>query len=438
MIYLRISMVVAFLVFTAYALPGDTSSTAASNERRFQETLRTLIVAAKNNPGLKAADAKAQSTAVSASGKKSLDPPLVAVDFYQAPVKSFPNPFKEQMEYDYSLQQMIPFPGKLGAMADAQRKRTEMLRADRQTLEQIIVRNVKTIFYDVYLKYRQMEINHETRALVRGFVDIAAKQYEVGMGKQSDVLRAQTELSSLANDSIVLIQQRKSMEGMINALCARPVNTEIGVIPEIVPAIPDYDLNALLILSEKNRPELKSMFSNIEMQQAEHAAARKEYMPDFMVRGTYKQMVERPDAWSVMIGATVPIAPWSSAKYASGTASADANINAARSEFLNMKNMIASEVNDALLKIRSSMERLKLSKETAIPQAQQTLESALAAYWAGKQEFLMVLDIQRMLVMAKLDYHMAVMALMDSQSQLERAVGLNSDEIDKSFERGNK
>ena len=42
-----------------------------------------------------------------------------------------------------------------------------------------------------------------------------------------------------------------------------------------------------------------------------------------------------------------------------------------------------------------------------------------------------------MLVMAKLDYHMAVMTLLDSQSRLERAIGLSIDEINKSSERGN-
>jgi outer membrane protein TolC len=82
------------------------------------------------------------------------------------------------------------------------------------------------------------------------------------------------------------------------------------------------------------------------------------------------------------------------------------------------------------------MERLKLSKESAIPQAQQTLVSAMAAYKTGKEEFLMLIDIQRMIAMAKLDYHMAVMNLLDSQSQLERAVGLSIDEIGQSLKGG--
>jgi outer membrane protein TolC len=342
------------------------------------------------------------------------------------------------MEYDYSIQQMLPFPGKLGAMAKAENKRTDMLKADRNTMAQDLVRNVKSLYFDLYLKNRQIEINSETRTLVRGFVDIARKQYEVGMGKQSDILRAQTELSTLGNDSIVLVQERKSMEGMLNALCNRPVTIEIGYIPEIDPDLPALELSALMAIAEKNRPELRSMQTGIEMQQAERLAVQKEYLPDFMIRGMYKQMMQSNDDWSLMIGATVPIAPWSHGKISSGTMRTDANIRLAQSDRENMINMIASEVNDALLKVESAKERLMLSRESVIPQAEQTLESALSAYRTGKQDFLALIDIQRMLVMAKLDYHMAIMTLLDSQSRLEHAVGLSLDEIDKKIEKGDR
>ena len=432
-----ISFCVLTLASTTFSQQDSASSRFLDNYRTMKSQLNGIIdKAMKNNPTLKAAGNKIDAAKASERYAKSLDPPLVAVEFYQAPVTGFPNPFRDQMEYDYSIQQMFPFPGKLGSMARAEQKRTAMLSADQQTQQQDIIRNVKTLYFELYLKNRQSEINHETRALVREFVDITRKQYELGMAKQSDILRAQTELSSLGNDSIVLVQQRKSMEGMLNALCNRPVTTEIGFIPEIEPALRDYDLSALLALAEKNRPELKSMQYDVEMKQAERLASGKEYLPDFMVRGTYKQMTTLPDDWSLMIGATVPIAPWSLGKNAAGNSRGDANVKTSQAELDNMKNMVASEVNDALLKVKSSMERLTLSKESAIPQAQQTLVSAMASYRTGKEEFLMLIDIQRMLAMAKLDYHMAVMNLLDSQSQLERAVGMNLEDIGQSIKGG--
>jgi len=404
----------------------------------YRDSLHALTVAARQNPRLAAADARVQASSASVKIQKSLEPPQFGFEFMQAPITSFPNPFKDQMEYDYSIQQMLPFPGKLGAMSKAEQRRTEMLRADRLTEEQTIVRTVGSLYAELYLKDRQLEINRETQTLAHEVVAVARKQYELGMAGQPDVLRAQSELAKLGSDTIVLIQQRRSMVGMLNALCNRAVATEIGLVPEIDPVSQEYDLNALLALAEVNRPELKSMQSGIDMQRAELAAARKEYLPDFMVRGTYKQPMHTRDAWSLMVGATIPVVPWSLRKTSAETVRSNANAQTAQGERDNMKNMIASEVNDALLKVQSSEQRLRLSRETLIPQAQETLESTLAAYQTGKREFLMLLDTQRMLVMAKLDYHMAAMSLLDAQSQLERAVGLSIDEIDKSTRKGQR
>jgi outer membrane protein, heavy metal efflux system len=407
-----------------------------SNSRPFYAILQMLLDSAKSSPQLKAADATVQAAAAAVKGKRSLEPPQIAVEFYQSPLRTFPNPFNGQMEYDYSIQQMIPFPGKLGVMAKEEEKRAEMLKSDRTTLERDIILRVKSFFYELYLKNRQIEVNHETLALVRNIVAVSLKQYELGMGRQSDVLRAQTELSTLANDSIILVQERRSMEGMLNAVCNRPVDAPIGFIPRIDPAAPDFSLDRLLAVAEKYRPELASMERNVEMRQAQRSAARREFLPDFMVRGMYRQMMMTQDSWDLMIGATVPIAPWSFYKYSSGSTAAAADERSAWSEKKNMENMIAAEVNDALSKLQSARERLMLTRKTTIPQAEQAFQSALAGYQTGKQEFTMLIDVERMLVMAKLDYHMAVMTLLTSLAQLERAVGMDIAEIERIAQGG--
>jgi len=56
-----------------------------------------------------------------------------------------------------------------------------------------------------------------------------------------------------------------------------------------------------------------------------------------------------------------------------------------------------------LLKVESAKERLMLSVSPSFRKQSKRLKAHLAAYRTGKQEFLMLIDIQRMLVMAKLD-----------------------------------
>ena len=88
-----------------------------------------------------------------------------------------------------------------------------------------------------------------------------------------------------------------------------------------------------------------------------------------------------------------------------------------------MRNMIASQVKDALARVASSQAQVDLIKNTIIPQARQTMQSALSGYQSGKGDFLMLIDTQKMLLMAQQDYHMAVMSLITNQANLERAIG---------------
>jgi outer membrane protein TolC len=411
------------------------NSVAYDSEQRLQlfttHLSEFIDLARTNNPLIKAANSKIKAAFASVMYQRSLDAPQVGIEFMQSPVRYFPIIFMNQMEVDYSIQQMVPFPGKRNAMANAEQKRKEMLDMDKSTLEQDIIRSVKSAYYELYLIYRKMELNSENQILIKNFEEIARKQYEIGLGKQADVLRAQTELASLANEEIILKQNLKSAEAMINVLCNRPVTMEVGFILEIEPKAVDFNLDDISHLSEIHRPELKSMELNTQMKKAELYVAQREYYPDFMVRGMYRSMMDNRDDWALMVGITLPIAPWSSHKFSSAVEKTNENVFQSEFEYNYMKNMVSSQVLDALTKINSSYERLTLNKLTVIPKAQQTLESAIVSYQTGKQDFMLLIDIERMLIMAKQEYQMAVMNFFYSQAQLERAVGLSIEEMEK-------
>jgi outer membrane protein TolC len=375
------------------------------------------------NPNLKATAYKAEASKA-AVGTIKLDPPLVAVDFYQAPITSFPNPFKKQMEIDYSVQQMFPFPGKLESMANTELNRSKMLGAEQQVSNQEIIRLTKIAFYEIYLTDRLLDINSINQSLIRNFITISEKQYELGIGQQTDILRAQTELSKLMNDSIALLQSRQSASAMINSYRNKPIDTRIDIIPEISPELtPVETVDSMLLVADKDRPELKSMQYNIEMQSSELLNAKKEFYPDFMVRGMYKQMIDQRDDWSLMLGLTVPIAPWSNGRYSAAVSRSNALVKQSQAEYDNMRNMIASQVKDAMARVSSSQAQVDLIKNTIIPQARQTMQSALSGYQSGKGDFLTLIDTQKLLLMAQQDYHMAVVNLFTNQVNLERAIG---------------
>ncbi len=386
--------------------------------------------ALQNNPQLRAARDKSSSARTRVSQVTAWEPPQVGVEFFQTPVQSFPNPVKDGMETDYFIQQMVPFPGKLSAMGRAAENSANMTDQDYQALERKVIRDLKSAYYELYLAQRKIQVNTENQDLLRKFVEIARKQYEVGMGSHHDILRAQTELSTLVNDGLVLVQEEKVVESMINTILSRPANAPLGTVPDIETDIPQWTFEQLRPLAIESRPELKSMNFGIEMTKADLSAARREYFPDLMVRFAYKKMNQTsPDFWDAMIGVSIPLAPWSSGQYTSRVEENEVNVRKAQNDYQNMLNMTLYEVQDALVKVQTSQSSVLLYKNTVIPQAEQTLESTLSAYQTGKTEFLMLIDAYRMVLMSRLDYYMAVMNYMSNQAQLEQAVGLSIADI---------
>ena len=413
------------LIFIVIALI-DTSY--AQTQKTYLDSL--VAEALQNNPQLKSASRYALAQRQRVNQVSSWDPPQVGIEFYQTPISSFPNPLKDGMETDYSIQQMFPFPGKLSAMGNAAENNARMYQSQFKALERKIIKDVKTAYYEYYLVKRKISLNKENQELLRNFIEIANKQYQVGMGKQPDIIRAQTELSTLINEGINLNKEKVSVSAMLNTLLSKPVNSPLKDVNEIYSDIPKWTFEQLSNLSYESRNELKAMNYNIEMNKSELHASKLEYYPDIMARLMYKNMTGTSnDFWSAMVGISIPLAPWSQSKFISKVEENELNIKSAEEQYANMKNMVSYDVQDALVKIESNRNLVELYKDTSIPQAQQTLESTTAAYQTGKTEFLMLIDAYRMLLMVKLDYYMAVMNFMDSQAALEQAVGLTIPEI---------
>src|SRR3990172_738924 len=404
---------------------------AFSQEEKKPLRLDGLVKEAlENNPQLRAARHQTAAARTRVDQVTSWDAPQFGVEFFQTPVQSFPNPLKNQMEMDYFIQQMFPFPGKLSDMGKAAENNANMMDQEYNALEGKVLRELKSSYFELYLVQRKIQINAENQDLMRRFVDIALKQYEVGMGKQPDILRAQTELSTLINDGLNLQKERAVIESMINTILSRPANAPLGFVPEIEKDIPRWTFEQIRPLALESRPELKAMNFNIEMNKSELSLSKKEYFPDLMLRFMYKDMaMTKNDFWSAMLGISIPLTPWSSGKYTSKTDENALNVRKAEEDLTAMKNMTLFEVQDALVKVQTNQNLVLLYKNTVIPQAEQTLQSTVAAYQTGKTEFLMLIDAYRMLLMAKLDYYMSVMSHMASQAQLEQAVGMDISEI---------
>src|SRR5437867_6864083 len=116
------------------------------------------------------------------------------------------------------VSQEIPFPGKLGLAAEEARREAD---SERQNYRSIVLEKtsqLKTAYYDWYFAAKAIEIISKNRDLLDRFEQIARARYSVGKGIQPDVLKAQVEVSGLAQQLEILEQKKLVTEARIRAL----------------------------------------------------------------------------------------------------------------------------------------------------------------------------------------------------------------------------
>lgn len=395
----------------------------ASHANQLQDWLNEAM---SKNPSLTSSQLSADAAKEGATSKRAWDPPQVSVELFQTPVAGFPNPFYQQQEVDWSVQQMIPFPGKQAAMARPESLRGNMMLAEKRTRSNRLVRQFTATYWELWGIEERLRLDAQRIRILSEIADIAKRQLESGMAAQTEALRARSELTSLRLDSANISRSRKSMQAMLLALMARPEGQELDSIePPLLPMIPTIQNFTAAI--DSSRPDVAGMRVSSQMNQAMAEAAGLEKLPDFMVRGMYKQMVGMDrDYWSLMVGMTVPVAPWS----LSGTNATvrQRKIEARRDqmEAVAMRNMAVAEARSAASELEIALASIKEMDSTLIPQADQAWQSAYSTYRNGKGDFLMLLDTYKMSLMVREERIMAVMKAMQSKASLDEALGTNT------------
>jgi len=184
---------IAFLLFIFMTLSASLGA----------EQLNILISDAMiHNPQVQAAKLQVAGQRSQFWQAISLDPPQIGIEYMQSPAGTFPDPGKDQMERDFFVQQMVMFPAKYPLMGRMARLSSDMAEQEYQSARRKAVRDVKAAYYMLYVAQEKRTLYDEMIELVAGFVQIARRQYENGMGQQADWLRAQTELATLRNQRL--------------------------------------------------------------------------------------------------------------------------------------------------------------------------------------------------------------------------------------------
>ena len=353
--------------------------------------------------------------------ERFLAPPMAETQIWQWPLNTF-NPLNTNM-YMFTVTQELPGRGKRTLRAAVAEKDVTLAETDVAVRARQIVNGVKQAYANLFVSRRAVDIHLASVELLRQFADISQVKYTTGRMSQQDVLKSVVEISRLHDDLIKFKQQADLAGARLNILLDRPADAPIG------PLIDPYERVLLPAAAELQRlaleqqPELQGARVQVERAQAELAVAERAYKPDFSVMGGFMLLPNQTDAWLGKFAVTWPRAPWSRGRIDARVAEAKAAVETAKARQHAMETAVRLAVQDAYIRVKAAEQRAALLRTTILPQSQQILEVARVGYQTDRVDFLALLDNERTLLDAGLEYFRAVSDLEQALADLERALG---------------
>jgi len=171
----------------------------------------------------------------------------------------------------------------------------------------------------------------------------------------------------------------------------------------------------------EHAPELNAAKSAVHGGESMVALARREYLPDFVVRADYMNKASLLPEWEVGVGIKVPL--YFATKQRAGVDEAMATLAEMHSEHQNAAVSVQARIRDLYARAQAAEHLIALYHTTVIPQAHLALESATSAYSVNKVDFLTLLNSFTVMLEYEMRYHEELSNFQKAVAELEAVVG---------------
>ena len=380
------------------------------------------------NTGLKVLEHRLAAFEARVPQAGALEDPMLRLDLMNVPTSHLDFDSTPMSGKQLTVSQRIPLPGLLNAREQAAEYAAGAAREVLSDREGAIVNLVKQGYYALAFLDRAIEVTGKNRALFQDLIRIAQTKYVVGRGLQQDVLKAHVSLSALKDRLIRLKTERRLAQIRLNRVLNRPLRTTVDTPDEVRPESLDLSLEEIRRHAMAHRPLLKEIDQTISRWTAAEQAARRAGRPHLTFLLGYRQRapvgsdpVEGSDFLSFGVGLNLPI--FNGRKRDSQVAEARAQVRMGQAQKEDASREILFRVEEIYLEIEQHWREAELFRTAILPQAQQSLESAMTGYQVDKVDFLTLLNNQVSLFNFEIEYYRHVIQREKKLAELEAVVG---------------
>ena len=272
------------------------------------------------------------------------------------------------------------------------------LMAERYAL----IGDVRAAFYEVYFLQRRADILAEVVRLADQAADLGRKNYESKQISRLDAIQLEVEQERFRADAEAVDQELPAAFRRLAAVTGDPrLAGRVLRVPDDA-VLPAYDLDRVREVVLAVHPAIQSARAGVDRAHFAVRRAEAEPIPNVtLTTGYTRQNQNRSNDW--MIGMSVPLPLWNRNQGAIRTARAE--FGAAHQEIGRVENELAEQVAIAYRTYASSRQRAERYRTAILPRAEETYDLSLKAFRGGQFEYLRVLQAQRALAEARLEFN---------------------------------
>ena len=246
---------------------------------------------------------------------------------------------------------------------------------------------------------KAIDVANENSKLLNEVAKVVRTNYSVAKASQQNLFKVELEITNL-NDKIVELKNKEnSLLAIINAQLLR--KQDVPVYTDDLPSIKyyEYTQKQLDSMSVHNRPFLTGIELAKQKAVLQEKLARYDFYPNFNFSIQYSQRdriaatnMPLADFASFFIGISLPFNY--GGKVSSKIEESEAMQNMYNEQYNLSLQVLNSNFGSSVSKLNSLRERIKLTEDAELPQAQQTFSTSLSSYQVGQVDFINVIDAQ--------------------------------------------
>lgn len=420
-----ICAVAPFVLALSIVCQGQTDTPVVSSQAPAVAALSVddaVTEALQANPEIRASVRRLTLAQLKTTTARSLDDPIFMARDWDTPLRK---PWDlNQAQMMLSLQQTFLSKEKRNVRAKVAVDDVELAESDLESMRQEVSAEVRKACADLKRNADEMKLHDRQSTVLKEALAAALAQYTTGKVPQADVLRAQMALTRLNEHLIELEEERDNSRAQLNVMLGRHPDEAIEITggyasPANLPSIEELER-----LAFEHRPELAALRKVVAKSQHQGQAARLAMKPDFTVALGYMIMPAGSTFRNAYMAEMTMNVPWLNRERHDGESrQADAASEVSQAELDARTSAVFLEVREAQIGILASERRVKVYRDTLLPQSEAAFKAATTAYQNNRGEFMALIESQNLLLDVQTALYKAQSATDAGIAQLERAVG---------------